>query len=63
MCILTLFAAEFKVPIPGDWEYESEKKRRVSGIPVKPAVINDMRTICEKTGVTFDFNAKMTQSQ
>jgi LDH2 family malate/lactate/ureidoglycolate dehydrogenase len=40
--------------IPGDPEREAEAVRRVSGIPLVPAVIDDLRDISRRTGIPFD---------
>jgi hypothetical protein len=40
--------------IPGDPEREAETVRRVSGIPLIPAVIDDLRDISRQTGIPFD---------
>jgi LDH2 family malate/lactate/ureidoglycolate dehydrogenase len=40
--------------IPGDPEREAEAVRRASGIPLIPAVIDDLRDISRRTGVPFD---------
>jgi LDH2 family malate/lactate/ureidoglycolate dehydrogenase len=40
--------------IPGDPEREAEAVRRESGIPLIPAVINDLRDISRQTGIPFD---------
>ena len=39
------------VLIPGDPEREMETERRTSGIPLLPAVINDLNSLAEKFGV------------
>ncbi len=40
--------------IPGDPEREAEAIRRVSGIPLVPAVVDDLRDISRQTGIPFD---------
>jgi LDH2 family malate/lactate/ureidoglycolate dehydrogenase len=40
--------------IPGDPEREAEKERAVTGIPLLPAVVDDLRDISRQTGVAFD---------
>jgi L-2-hydroxycarboxylate dehydrogenase (NAD+) len=40
--------------IPGDPEREAEAVRRESGIPLIPAVIDDLRDISRRTGIPFD---------
>jgi L-2-hydroxycarboxylate dehydrogenase (NAD+) len=40
--------------IPGDPERQSEQLRREKGVPLAPAVIEDLRDISSKTGVPFD---------
>jgi LDH2 family malate/lactate/ureidoglycolate dehydrogenase len=40
--------------IPGDPEREAEAVRRVSGVPLVPAVIDDLRDISRRTGIPFD---------
>jgi L-2-hydroxycarboxylate dehydrogenase (NAD+) len=40
------------VLIPGDPEREMEAERRVKGIPLLPAVVNDLEGLAEKFGVT-----------
>lgn len=42
------------VVIPGDPERESEQQRRQSGIPLIMPVIEELRDISEKTGISFD---------
>jgi LDH2 family malate/lactate/ureidoglycolate dehydrogenase len=42
------------VRIPGDPEREAEAIRRVSGIPLVSAVIDDLRDISRRTGIPFD---------
>ena len=39
--------------IPGDPEREAEKIRSVEGIPLLPAVVEDLRDISKHTGVPF----------
>jgi LDH2 family malate/lactate/ureidoglycolate dehydrogenase len=39
--------------IPGDPEREAEAIRAKEGIPLLPAVVNDLRHIAEKTGIPF----------
>jgi L-2-hydroxycarboxylate dehydrogenase (NAD+) len=41
------------VLIPGDPEHEEEVIRRKSGIPLIPAVINDLKDISKQTGIPF----------
>ncbi len=48
-----------QVLIPGDPERESEAIREIQGIPVKLAVIKDMKAICSKIPVKFDFDAEL----
>jgi LDH2 family malate/lactate/ureidoglycolate dehydrogenase len=40
--------------IPGDPERAAEVDRRVSDIPLLPAVVDDLRDIARRTGVAFD---------
>jgi len=40
--------------IPGDPERQAEEVRRNNGVPLLPAVIEDLRDISAKTGVPFD---------
>lgn len=40
--------------IPGDPERQSEQLRREKGVPLIPAVIEELRDISSKTGVPFD---------
>jgi LDH2 family malate/lactate/ureidoglycolate dehydrogenase len=40
--------------IPGDPEREAEAVRRVSGIPLIPAVVEDLWDISRRTGIPFD---------
>jgi L-2-hydroxycarboxylate dehydrogenase (NAD+) len=40
--------------IPGDPEREAEKERARDGIPLLPAVIEDLRDVSRRTGVTFE---------
>ena len=40
--------------IPGDPEREAEVVRRVEGIPLVAAVVEDLRDISRMTGVPFD---------
>ncbi|HTK75985.1 MAG TPA: Ldh family oxidoreductase [Gemmataceae bacterium] len=42
------------VVIPGDPERLAEGERRVTGIPLSPAVVADLRDIAQKTGIVFD---------
>jgi len=44
-----------KVLIPGDPEREAVAQRTVGGIPVKAAVVADMKDIIAQTGITFAF--------
>lgn len=41
------------VRIPGDPEREAEAERRARGIPLVPAVIEDLRAVARETGVRF----------
>jgi L-2-hydroxycarboxylate dehydrogenase (NAD+) len=41
------------VLIPGDPEHEEEVIRRKTGIPLIPAVINDLKDISKQTGIAF----------
>ena len=41
--------------IPGDPEREAEAERRENGVPVLLPVINDIRTVAEKTGLDPEF--------
>ncbi len=40
--------------IPGDPERQAEAVRRTSGIPLVPAVVEDLRDIARQTGIPFD---------
>ncbi len=40
--------------IPGDPELEAEKIRSKEGIPLLPAVVNDLRDVSKQTGVPFE---------
>jgi L-2-hydroxycarboxylate dehydrogenase (NAD+) len=40
--------------IPGDPERQSEQARRDRGVPLIPAVIDELRDISSKTGIPFD---------
>jgi LDH2 family malate/lactate/ureidoglycolate dehydrogenase len=40
--------------IPGDPERLAEAERRVSGIPLVPAVIDDLRFVAQQTGVAWE---------
>jgi len=42
------------VLIPGDPERLAEAERRVTGVPLSPAVMNDLHEISSRTGVPFD---------
>ncbi len=42
------------VVIPGDPERQAEAQRRVTGIPLSPAVVADLRDIADHTGIPFD---------
>jgi LDH2 family malate/lactate/ureidoglycolate dehydrogenase len=42
------------VVIPGDPERLAEAQRRVTGIPLTPAVIAELRDIADRTGIPFD---------
>src|SRR5262245_50413948 len=41
------------VIIPGDPERRAETQRRVSGVPLTPAVVESLREIADRTGVDF----------
>lgn len=41
------------VLIPGDPERSAEAVRSVQGVPVKRAVMNDIKDICQQTGLVF----------
>jgi len=41
-----------KVLIPGDPEREMETLRRLEGIPLLPAVVEDLKALAQKLGVT-----------
>jgi L-2-hydroxycarboxylate dehydrogenase (NAD+) len=41
-----------KVLIPGDPERETEAERRTGGIPLLPAVVEDLKALAQKLGVT-----------
>jgi len=41
------------VLIPGDPERQAEAERRVSGVPLAPAVVTSLREIAQRTGVDF----------
>jgi len=43
-----------KVLIPGDPERESEAERRITGLPLVPSVVADLRALGDKMGVPFD---------
>jgi LDH2 family malate/lactate/ureidoglycolate dehydrogenase len=47
-------SAHQAVLIPGDPEREAEKIRLKYGIPVIDSVVNDLRQISAKTGVSFE---------
>jgi LDH2 family malate/lactate/ureidoglycolate dehydrogenase len=40
--------------IPGDPERQAEQARRDNGVPLIPAIVEDLRDISSKTGVPFD---------
>lgn len=42
------------VVIPGDPERLAEEERRVTGIPLSPAVVADLRDIAQRTGIALD---------
>jgi LDH2 family malate/lactate/ureidoglycolate dehydrogenase len=42
------------VVIPGDPERLAEAERRVSGVPLSPAVVMDLRDVSARTGVPFE---------
>ncbi len=42
------------VVIPGDPERLAEAERRVSGVPLSPAVVADLRDVADRTGIPFD---------
>lgn len=42
------------VVIPGDPERQAEAERRVTGIPLLPAVVADLRDIAARTGIPFE---------
>jgi LDH2 family malate/lactate/ureidoglycolate dehydrogenase len=42
------------VVIPGDPERSAEAERRVTGVPLLPAVVADLRDIAARTGIPFD---------
>ena len=42
------------VVIPGDPERQSEAERRVTGVPLLPAVVADLREISARTGIPLD---------
>ncbi|HUR53558.1 MAG TPA: Ldh family oxidoreductase [Gemmataceae bacterium] len=42
------------VVIPGDPERQAEEERRKTGIPLLPAVIDDLRDIAKQTGIPFE---------
>jgi L-2-hydroxycarboxylate dehydrogenase (NAD+) len=44
-----------RVLIPGEPEYEAEADRRVNGIPVHPAVVEEIRRIGQEVGVEAPF--------
>src|SRR5207253_89561 len=45
------------VVIPGDPERRAQAERRVTGIPLAPQVIADLRNIAKRTGIPFDLTA------
>jgi LDH2 family malate/lactate/ureidoglycolate dehydrogenase len=46
--------------IPGDPEREAEAVRRVSGIPLLPAVVEDLLDVSRQTGIPFELNQSLT---
>jgi LDH2 family malate/lactate/ureidoglycolate dehydrogenase len=42
------------VVIPGDPERQAEAERRVTGVPLLPAVVADLRDISARTGIPFE---------
>lgn len=42
------------VVIPGDPERQAEEERRKTGIPLLPAVVDDLRDISKQTGIPFE---------
>jgi L-2-hydroxycarboxylate dehydrogenase (NAD+) len=42
------------VIIPGDPERQAEAERRVTGVPLLPAVVADLRDISSRTGIPFE---------
>jgi LDH2 family malate/lactate/ureidoglycolate dehydrogenase len=40
-----------RVLVPGDLEYETERERRATGIPLHPEVLEKIRTIAEQYGI------------
>jgi LDH2 family malate/lactate/ureidoglycolate dehydrogenase len=42
------------VLIPGDPERRAEAERRVTGIPLLPAVVADLRDVSARTGIPFE---------
>jgi L-2-hydroxycarboxylate dehydrogenase (NAD+) len=40
--------------LPGDPEREAERERALSGIPLLPAVVEDLRTISKQTGIPLE---------
>lgn len=45
---------QLAVLIPGDPEHQEEAIRRKEGIPLLPAVIDDLKDISKQTGISFD---------
>ena len=41
------------VQVPGDSELRAERERRVSGIPIEPQALADMRAWSARLGVSF----------
>ena len=39
---------------PGDPERRAEAERAVTGVPLPPAVVADLRTVGERVGVSFE---------
>ncbi len=42
------------VLLPGDPEREAEAERRENGVPLVPAVVDELRDISQRTGIAFD---------
>ncbi|MDR0941809.1 MAG: Ldh family oxidoreductase, partial [Bacteroidales bacterium] len=45
--------ANEKVQIPGDYERETTNERLISGIPLLPAVVDDLQDLAREFGVEF----------